>query len=663
MSRPAGAIHNSAAEFQGRFRPLGLICSGLWILFFSCTVVAQPITVTPSLAFENSALLAIRRNPGLINRFPSDGFGRSYNQTFWLGSDFAVPKPFWEFDAILRLRLGASKGLFTSRPYVDTSGPAPTVNEFQVASRQNLIQLDILLAYTPLNNLVLVAGPWASFRLFSSTVETEYILEPDSALFSPTNTRERIIDAGNILESYPLRIGMVAGVGYDIRIASFLSVRPLVAGRCDLEGLWKGLGKRAFSLDIGAAFDIGSIDNTAAVAPTIVIDTMAILTRQSNITAAVDIFNTEAVGAERDRTPVLTQRTIHRQYLPLSTFIFFDPDSENLPARYRQSASNMGKGQSQEAQNDPAILYQTLLSTLANRLQETPAGHITLRGIVSPGESSATAARRAEIVASYLENTFGVRRSQITVEAGGSKGCGSKFAGKSNVVKIALSPSALLSPSLAQWVVQDYIVPRIGVNKKISSTLGVKEWGLAIWQGKQQVASTSANDNIGGEFDAVFSRSNFVVDSSAIPLIAELTVYDHVGGKAQARDELHFQIQESEAANDREVRTYFFLEPDAECPEMIAINKALISNIVSTTQSDARIIITSKGKDTDKWNALKVAEQISSTLNQHSVLPKELRVVHSASSDNGQKGEHIPETTMYSQAVSVRVEQKLDRNR
>lgn len=604
---------------NGQVMQLRFICFLCSLLFIDSQLLGQDIRISPSIGFENGRLLTIHRNPGVINRFSSDGIGNSYNNSFWLGTDINFKYALIDIDMIVRLRLGTSIGAFTSLPYYESSQPVTTLNEFKVTSRQSLSQCDILLKHNFWENIALALGPWCSFRLSSDIIETEHILEPLGATFHSSNSRERTVDAGQVLESFPFRVGFVAGILYNIPLTSTLSVSPTLASRCDFEALCNGLGARSFSIDAGIAFNIGSI-NAITTSPTLSVDTLAIIAGQSHIEATVDLLQFDTVNAASNHAIIYPQTTYCSNYVTFTPLILFTADSTDF---LHTADTQVVDGPRKHP--DFSLANGRILRTIASRLLETPKAQVTLCAVTLPGEPSINALQRAQAISHSLQNHYGIPSSRIMIE-NCEDTCGIALTKGSPYVRILTSPPAILAPLTSQRIVNDFVVPRIMVDKTISSALGVKTWALTIQQGERTIAHLSKQKRASDEFNTIIPANEILFNLRPSPLVAELKVEDHSGAVAYARDELYFQIGDPGAISDREVRTYTLINPFIGCINSSLSNDVLIADIVDAIHDDAQITITPIDRTNGLIGAMKIGEQILSALNYRLISPYGIKI-------------------------------------
>ncbi len=109
-----------------------------------------------------------------------------------------------------------------------------------------------------------------------------------------------------------------------------------------------------------------------------------------------------------------------RQSIPLLPYIFFDDGSAALSARYNQNGSTGFNIQTALAGKDALDANHDLLDVTGERLKDNPNMSVTITGTnCNSGEERQNitlSKQRAEAVANYLENTWGIAPSRITID-------------------------------------------------------------------------------------------------------------------------------------------------------------------------------------------------------------------------------------------------------
>ncbi len=623
----------------------------------------QPISVLPGLGYEYGAALSITRSPGIINQFQSEGFGTSYNHTFWVGPDLLFQDIAGTgIDGLARIRAGFASGRFTSDPYrsvqfisADSTSSIITSNQFQARTTQTLAGADLMLAWSPLAGLRLLGGGWGSYRLASASYAVERIMAPEGTGFPQTGGSERMIQGGAAMEADRFRFGLVAGLGVELRFSRALALHPSVVTRCDLDAARRDLGLRAFSFDasISVGFDLGSSGGRELP------DSVVVIAGKSDIRATVDLFNAEPSAGDSGRAVIRMRHTDYSQFVPLPPFIFFERYSDSVPARYLLLNSFSGDmaPEHQSPARTPYEAYYNVLNILGRRMRDDAEALVTLAGTAGPQEPPLLGLQRAGSVRRYLGAIWGIDSSRVRLALDSGDGCTPGPLEGMLYVRIIPSPPTLLAPTFSAWVMRDHTLPNIGLTRKIRSALGVRSWELSIHQGSRLISRFTEENEFDPENDAAIPLSELVLDATIRPLIAMLEVTDPTGTSAVATDELRIELADTATPIQREIRSYMLLEPTPGCPEVMTINKALVSSISGSARPTSRIFVSSpRPSSKGNWGASSVAAEILTALNAAEMVPAELRVANEPLGDTTRK--LLPEEMIFSRAVRVTLEQQ-----
>lgn len=114
------------------------------------------------------------------------------------------------------------------------------------------------------------------------------------------------------------------------------------------------------------------------------------------------------------------QSNVTRQSIPLLPYIFFDDGSADIAARYNRSGSTGFNTQTDLAGKDALDANHDVLDVIGERLKDNPSMSITITGTNSNSgkerDDITLSKARAQAVASYLENTWGIAADRITID-------------------------------------------------------------------------------------------------------------------------------------------------------------------------------------------------------------------------------------------------------
>ncbi|MEO5931489.1 MAG: hypothetical protein ABIR47_16265, partial [Candidatus Kapaibacterium sp.] len=445
-------------------------------------------------------------------------------------------------------------------------------------------------------------------------------------------------------------------ISRSFQLTKKLAIRPELYARLDAVALAEGLTDRrclSFGGSLGISFDFSSRD-TVQLAGVTVIDTPAIISSRSHITASIDLFGIDSLGRKLDAAIINDHRTLYRQYLDLPAVVFFNRGSDRLPERYRQLGSASDTGAAADyGYRPPLSVCRDLLNILGRRMRDLPSSTVQLRGGSAPGEPASIEARRVERIRAYLHDIWGIDRGRITSAA---VSAGNGTAGPEASITVIPSTQILIAPFLMKWVVNDRIIPNIGLNKRIDSKMGVREWSLTLRQGSHELKRISNRDGGNNDIDAAFTLAGMAVDSGLAPLVAELDIADYAGGRLVTRDSVQLRVSGLGGGIDAENTSYVFMEPTMESVGIA--RKALIANICSIVRDGARVLVESDSiPDNHGWNAYSVARAILDSITLRGVRPLEVLAHLKRRTAADEHDAMFPEEMLLARAVRVVVEQ------
>ncbi|MBC8145535.1 MAG: hypothetical protein H7X80_08105, partial [bacterium] len=238
--------------------------------------------------------------------------------------------------------------------------------------------------------------------------QREEILSPSGVLYPETNTVERDVASGTIVNTQ--QYAAVAGaIGYDIAIGQRLTIAP----------------------EVSYYFPLGDVTTTYR---------WRIATMQAAISAkwsfGGQVFE-PIVEAPPPPPPVpptppdsrlaplnklaLTQ-TIVTETFPILPYIFFDEGSPVLSPRYVQISGDARSTFSENLLPRRSLeAYYHLLNIVGRRLEENPLAKITLKGTADgreekvPGAANNLARARAQVVKDYLVRSWDINPARIDV--------------------------------------------------------------------------------------------------------------------------------------------------------------------------------------------------------------------------------------------------------
>ncbi len=186
---------------------------------------------------------------------------------------------------------------------------------------------------------------------------------------------------------------------------------------------------------------------------------------------------------------------------PLLRYIFFDDNSGKLPERYKLLTKNQAQNSNPaDFDKGPALeVYYNLLNIIGSRLKNEKKSKITITGCNSNTGNEANnkdlSMERAKSVADYLENTWGIEKNRITLNARNlpqnySIGEDSDCIAENRRVEISSDTWDIIAPIINNDFFVQVTPPQVRFKINSDKVNKIREWEL----------TASANKNTGKIF-------------------------------------------------------------------------------------------------------------------------------------------------------------------
>ena len=176
---------------------------------------------------------------------------------------------------------------------------------------------------------------------------------------------------------------------------------------------------------------------------------------------------------------------------PILPFVFFDRDNSKIPARYHAlttyDTATFAMKPADTTTN--VTVYHDILNIIGQRMQKFPQARITLTGCTSnePEElaDKTLAMSRAQSVAKYLENVWGISPNRIALQARGLPAKASSLTQEDGMqenrrVEIASNIDSVLAPVFLPDTTLISDPPMMKFVPTVEAQAGVKHWELYV---------------------------------------------------------------------------------------------------------------------------------------------------------------------------------------
>lgn len=604
-----------------------------------------------------------------------EGFTEGNGDGFVLGAVYQMPLSFLNDMFSLQARLGYSSVPGTMRTQefigfalVGNGNVVPAISEHTIMASPGILGLEPAVSFTPFESfpLSLNLGLSAGLLITKPFEQNERLIGPSNSIFvdgEGVDNQTRNSQQGDIENSNLLQSNAIIGLSYDfIAPVSIgdqsLIISPEVSYTHGLTSIlkdeeWK-VNTWRFGIAIMLAFPVG--DSGSGLIP--------------DSGASLYAVGLDERGNEMPDVAINVEEFSSTRMHPLLNSVFFDEGSATLPLRYKRLA-NSAEAQlfrEDEVSTQEAIpVYYDLLNVIGKRMQDNPAATLTLKGynsgVNSEADNIALSKDRAQTVASYLKNIWGVSASRMRVEGANlplqpSPVSDPQGAAENRRVEIMSDSPDILKPVTVQGVERRVNPPSVRFYPKAPAKGGIASWQIDAYQAGKLLYTKSGGTSMPSTSDWHFREVE--VPGTADKLEYQLTTVDETGktnrtplgsvNVVQKTVAMKSREQQSDTAIGR-YRLLFFAFGKGDLKEMTdrsldAIKKSISPNSIVAIKGHTDII----GDDeVNRRLSIERAEQVAAALG----------VDNSSASGVGESGnlydQSTPEGRFYSRTVDVEV--------
>lgn len=206
-----------------------------------------------------------------------------------------------------------------------------------------------------------------------------------------------------------------------------------------------------------------------------------------------DVLDFSLLRSTSQSSGLTIEEIITRETVPLLNYVFFEQDSDALSERYARLTPSEAKTFTMAVLPDGTLeRYYHILNIIAARMLQRPGATITLTGCTDGRESHTVAGRRANTVAMYLRDTWGLDERRVQVDArqlpaSPSSTRSSEGRAENRRVEITSTDAELLAP-IESTEVRRLLKPDVvHFYPSITAEGGLARWKFAVRDGKRLV--------------------------------------------------------------------------------------------------------------------------------------------------------------------------------
>lgn len=354
------------------------------------------------------------------------------------------------------------------------------------------IGIEPMIGFRPVKGLSIYAGGRIGFIMSKSFDQQEELMKPDGVTFE-NRQRVRNVYSGDIPDAASIEAGLLLGAGMELPMnrEGTVLLAPEIFGTLGLTNLMSDSSWRANTIRLGAALKFAPKPGVAPPPP-------PPQEEPPPVAPPLLVANVSAVGVENNGTELSTFRLSVEEFIstsmrPLLNYIFFEPNSSELPSRYRTISPAEASGFQLANLHDVETLptYYQVLNILGRRMTDNPGTSITLVGTNADLDAEkgnlALSRSRAEAVRNYLRDVWGIAENRMKIDARNlpekpSNPAEADGVAENRRVEILASDWRLVEPIVTNDTIRTANPPVIRFRPDVNSEAGVARWRLSASQ-------------------------------------------------------------------------------------------------------------------------------------------------------------------------------------
>ncbi len=536
-------------------------------------------------------------------------------------------------------------------PYLAQDGQAGDVL-LQHTIRHSLLTLGVqpVVVLSPWQPMFVRVGWRLGFPILSSFEQTEELVDASPGLEYLIGSGKRVRASGASLPgASAVENAMEFGIGYEIPFNSSFVLRPFLSYRASLTDRVAGISWKTGSLQVSASLfrqflqdkDVQvdtvyrrdttvqlvagivdeevnlvgqSVQTDVTESESVILQTVVVSEQYSRVVpqaapllaAELGVRFVLKDGKETEGVRVSVETVLEKNVVPMLPYIFFEPMSALVPARYALlSPSAAGSfAPDQLDRKDVLDIYRNLLNIIGQRLQRKPDAMLVLVGTNSGDgderKNTGLSQQRAEAVRQYLVDSWGIAAERLIVRAANlpSHPSNSSLPGGSaenRRVELSSDDPSILAPVFLQDTVRAANPPIIRFYPDVLSEAGVADWQITISQGERFSKIFADSSEPPKYIDWNIDQDKAALISADAPMQYSLRVRDLAEGSTETgQGSIVFQVQQQggESTEGRgEVTRYSLIVFDYDGADLTKLHRTALAAIREAFPANASITV------------------------------------------------------------------------
>jgi outer membrane protein OmpA-like peptidoglycan-associated protein len=513
---------------------------------------------------------------------------------------------------LLQLRAGyVAEGATLTRAehsFVDIGGAATLIDiDHSIAVSLGSLGIEPLAACRLTPQLSLLGGGRIGYRIVRSYSQREQLADNVRQGSFENGRRVRNESAGDLPGASTIDASLEAGVSYEIPLnasGSLLAAPELILSY-GLTPVLSSVRWNTHALRAGVAIEYAprpSADTVPAPAP--------ISPPPQPIPRAL-AARIGAVGIAEDGTEEAAARLRVEEFVagearPLLGYLFFPQGSSELDTRYRQLRAEEVVGFDTASLYGAGTLgiYRQMLNIIGRRMLARPSARLRLHGTTdgTTAEDRTLARRRAESVAAYMRDVWGIASDRLQTDGGDlpslpSNGIYTEGAEENRRVELASSDGAILAPLRTSDTLRAATPPVIRFHPSVESEAGVLRWRVTARQDGRVLKEFSGEGAVPEVLEWGINREEGTAPRMPGEIYYGLTVIDSAGNRAETAlgrigvEQVTVRRKRNERLMDMEVERYSLILFDYDRTGLSEEHRAMVAGIRERIGERATVIV------------------------------------------------------------------------
>ncbi len=414
------------------------------------------------------------------------------------------------------------------------------VFEHTLDAKISSIGIEPMIGIRLWEGLSLELGFHAGLILQKDVSHQEKILEPLTGTYE-NNMRTRLVNDVQIPDASSFRLSLLGGLSYELPLNNEKTwfLQPEAFYSYALNEVAKNTEWKINTLRLGLALKYS---------PKPVISEPPIIPPEQKPEL---LANINAMGVDRDGNEINIAKFIVEEFLsfelkPLLSYVFFDENSAEIPARYVQLTKEEAKRFRVDDLHKAGVLetYYNILNIVGKRMIENPEAMITIEGCNSneglERGNTNLSQRRAEVIKNYLTSVWDIIENRIKTSSRNLPQEPSNVNEPDGIVEnrraeITTNKFEILAPIITDDTLRLVNPPMVRFYNDVRNEAAIDNWTIEAYQKGKLVKDFKGQSQVPPVVEWLFDLEQKSIPKENAPLDYKITIEDVTGQKTNSK--------------------------------------------------------------------------------------------------------------------------------